>query len=182
MRITVYCSSRSNLENKYTSAAIELGRWIGANKHELVYGGVNAGMMHTLAQSAHDAGAVITGIVPKCFAERADTLNDKLETTSGLNERKARMIALADAFVVLPGGLGTIDEWVSTLSALVVDCDTSRKIIVVNIDGIFDDMAAQLDRTAASPFARSSIMDQCYVIVDSITNMINELNNIKNCK
>lgn len=182
MKITVYCSSKSNLDNKYTSTAVELGHWIGSNKHELVYGGVNAGMMHILAQSAHDAGASIIGIIPQCFTSRADELNDTLETTPGLNERKARMYALADAFVVLPGGLGTIDEWVSTLSALVVDCDTRRKIIVVNIDGIFDDMAAQLNRVAASPFARNSTMDQCYVIVDSITNMINELNNIKNCK
>lgn len=179
MKITVYCSSKSNLDNKFTSTAVELGRWIGINKHELVYGGVNAGMMHILAQSAHDAGATITGIIPECFTSRADALNDHLETTPGLNERKARMYALADVFVVLPGGLGTIDEWISTLSALVVDCDTSRKIIVANIDGIYDDMVAQLNLTATSPFARNSMIDQCYVVVDSITNMINELNNIK---
>lgn len=83
MKITVYCSSKSNLDNKYTSTAVELGRWIGSNKHELVYGGVNAGMMHILAQSAHDAGASITGIIPSVSHQEPMSLTILLKRLRG---------------------------------------------------------------------------------------------------
>lgn len=179
MNIAVYCSSRSNLDRCFIDAAAALGEWIGKNGNNLVYGGSNAGTMHTLAQAAHDAGARITGVVPQCFAHRADPLVDTLIPAKDLAERKDIMIDLADTFVVLPGGIGTIDEWISTLTHLVVAGDTSTRIIVVNIRGIFDNMIAQLDTTAASPFSRGGtpIQGHC-IIVDCTEDMINQLNKI----
>ncbi len=177
MNIAVYCSSRSNLDKCFIHAATALGEWIGRNGHSLVYGGSDAGTMHTLAQAAHDAGAFITGVVPQCFSHRADTLIDNLVATSDLAERKSRMIALADIFVVLPGGIGTIDEWISTLTHLVVAGDTSTRIIVANINGVFDNMIAQIASTAGSPFARGGtpVTGHC-IIVESVDEMINQLN------
>ena len=177
MNIAVYCSSRSNLEERYTVAAATLGEWIGRNGHTLVYGGSNAGTMHTLAQAAHDAGAYITGVVPKCFANRADKLIDTLIPANDLAERKGRMIQLADIFVVLPGGIGTIDEWISTLTHLVVAGDTTTRIVVVNIDGVFDNMIAQIEATASSPFAKGGtpITGHCIVVSDK-DEMIKQLN------
>ncbi len=176
MNIAVYCSSRSDLEERYIMAATALGEWIGRNGHTLVYGGSNAGTMHTLAQAAHDAGASITGVIPQCFAKRADTLVDTLIPTTDLAERKSRMIALADLFVVLPGGIGTIDEWISTLTHLVVAGDTATRIVVVNIGGIFNDMLAQLQATASSPFARGGVpIDGHCIVANSVEEMIKQL-------
>ena len=175
MKIAVYCSSRQDLPDEYTSVAHAVGRWIGEGGHSLVYGGVNAGMMHTVAQAAHDAGAHITGIVPACFAYRADTLVDELLECNNLSVRKAMMIDRADVFVVLPGGLGTIDEWLSTLSQLVVNSDARRKIVVANIGGLFDSLVSQIAMLAASPLARSEML-QMSLIATSETETITLLN------
>ena len=177
MKIAVYCSSRSDLGADYEQAAADVGRLIGHKGHTLVYGGVDAGMMHLTAQAAHDAGAKVTGVVPEFFSHRADGLLDETIITSGLNERKATMIALADLFVVLPGGLGTIDEWISTLSALVVAQDTRRKIVVANINGIYNNMVAQIAATAASPFARGKGISMS-VIASSREELIQTLNTL----
>lgn len=179
MNVAVYCSSRSELEGRFIDAAKALGEWIGSHGHTLVYGGSNAGTMHTLASASHDAGARIIGVVPKCFENRADTLVDELVAVANLAERKACMIESAHLFVVLPGGIGTIDEWISTLAHLVVEGDSTRRIMVVNINGVFDNMLAQIASTAASPFARGGnpLMGHC-VVVDSIDEMIKQLNTI----
>ena len=178
MKIAVYCSSRANLAPEFESVAVAAGKWIGTNRYELVYGGVNAGLMHTVAQAAHDAGAIITGIVPKRFAYRADNIVDHLVKCRDLNDRKELMIDCADAFIVLPGGLGTIDEWLSTLSILVVNNDSRRKIVVANIDGIFNSQISQINELANSPFARSEMLDMS-IIADSEQEMINRLNEIQ---
>ena len=163
MKIAVYCSSRQDLPDEYTSVAHAVGRWIGEGGHSLVYGGVNAGMMHTVAQAAHDAGAHITGIVPACFAYRADTLVDELLECNNLSDRKAMMIDRADVFVALTGGLGTIDEWLSTRSQLVVNTDSRRKIVVANIGGLFDSTIRQIDQLAHSPLARSEMLQMSLI-------------------
>ncbi|MGN1245740.1 MAG: TIGR00730 family Rossman fold protein [Muribaculaceae bacterium] len=175
MNIAVYCSSRPGLPDEYTSVARAVGRWIGEGGHTLVYGGVDAGMMHTVAQAAHDAGAHIIGIVPRCFAHRADSLVDELKHCINLSDRKALMIGYSDMFVVLPGGLGTIDEWISTLSQLVVNADTHRKIVVANIGGLFDSTVSQIAMLAASPLARSEML-QMSLIATSETETITLLN------
>ena len=90
-------------------------------------------------------------------------------------ERKAMMIDRADVFVVLPGGLGTIDEWLSTLSQLVVNSDARRKIVVANIGGLFDSLVSQIAMLAASPLARSEML-QMSLIATSETETITLLN------
>ena len=115
MNIVVYCSANSDLPSEIVAIATALGRWIGERGHTLVYGGVNAGLMHATAVAAHEAGCRhIVGIVPECFEHRADPLCTELQLARDLCDRKSRLIAQGDVFVVLPGGLGTIDEWIST--------------------------------------------------------------------
>ena len=132
MNIVVYCSANSDLPSEIVAIATALGRWIGERGHTLVYGGVNAGLMHATAVAAHEAGCRhIVGIVPECFEHRADPLCTELQLARDLCDRKSRLIAQGDAFVVLPGGIGTIDEWISTLSQLIVDGNV-KPIIAVN--------------------------------------------------
>src|SRR5574344_1168038 len=103
--IVVYCSSRENLAQKFEQVAFKMGKWIGDNGHSLVYGGVAAGLMHSVAAAAKKCGAHVIGVIPEGFRSRADLINDQCIFTSDLNDRKATMIELGDVFIALPGGL-----------------------------------------------------------------------------
>ncbi len=177
MNIAVYCASREGLDAIFEAPAEALGKWIGENGHTLVYGGVKAGLMHSVAQAAHDAGAHIVGVVPKRFLERTDTVVDEVVECSDLGDRKVMMMDRADAFVVLPGGLGTLDEWISTLSQIIVNDDDHRPIFVVNVDGIYTHQLEQLRATAQSPFARGKHIDSSIEVADASA-LIAELNKI----
>lgn len=162
-KIAVYCSSAPDLPADLSATAEALGRLIADLGCTLVYGGVNAGLMHTVAKGVHDAGGEIVGVIPEFFMHRADPLCTSVIPTADLNTRKARMIADADIFVVLPGGLGTIDEWISTASQIMASrvCDDSfrRHIIVYNRQGMFDDMIRQFQATNAGIFSRGRHAD-----------------------
>lgn len=170
MNIVVYCSSRAELGSGYEELASELGRWIGESGNTLVYGGVNAGLMHSVAQAAYDSGAKMVGVVPEVFKHRADEVCSELILTSNLNERKGKMIQIGDVFVVLPGGVGTIDEWISTLSDMMVmetkNPSADRPIVVVNYCGMYDAMLRQLMQTNDSPFARGKRVDRSIAVED----------------
>lgn len=154
MNVAVYCASRENLGEKYEAPAIALGKWLGENGHTLVYGGVKSGLMHTVAQAAHDAGAHIVGVVPERFVERTDAVVDEVVKCHDLGDRKVIMMDRADAFVVLPGGLGTLDEWLSTLSQIIVNIDDHRPIFVVNVPTNWNNCATR--QTRRSPEASTS--------------------------
>lgn len=174
--IVVYCSSCERLPQEYQECAKLLGEWIAKNGHNLVYGGVHAGLMSITAQSTHDKGGKVIGVVPKMFLHRRSGLNDELITTENLNDRKATMIELGDVYVVLPGGIGTLDELLATLSHN-ISVGNNKKIMVVNIDGVFDCQIEQLEVTASSPFAHGNIMS--YIVEAKTTQeMITELEKI----
>lgn len=178
MNIVVYCSSCQGLDPCYGQMAETLGQWIGSHGHTLVYGGVSAGLMHTVAAAARHAGAEVLGVVPECFAARADVACTTVVPCHDLTDRKQRMIALGHIFVCLPGGLGTIDEWISTLSQLIVSGEQeSRHIVVLNYGGMFTPLAEQLRQCARSPFARSRRVD-CSIIVDDVPQLISTLNTL----
>ena len=153
MNIVVYCSSFNELPQEIRDYAVAVGHWIGDKGHTLVYGGVNAGLMHVTAQAVKESGGHVTGVIPALFEHRADPLCDQLLLTGDLNERKSRMIALGDAFVVLPGGLGTIDEWVSTLSQLTVSQSYNKPVVVCDHEGMYGPLIEQLRATASSLYA-----------------------------
>jgi uncharacterized protein (TIGR00730 family) len=168
MKIAVYCSSCANLASEYVTPAQVLGEWIGKNGHELVFGGVNAGLMHVVSQATHDSGGKVIGVIPTMFLHRASSINDEVIKTHDLNGRKSTMIDISDLFVVLPGGIGTIDEWISTLSHVLCVNNDNRGIIVVNINHMYNELIEQLETTAASPFARRDDIDRRSTIVNNV--------------
>lgn len=174
MNVAVYCSSRQGLDQEYIELAQALGQWIGQHGHTLVYGGVNAGLMHEVAQACHDHGGHIVGVNIEAFKRRTDPLVDEAIYTANLGERKAQMYARAQLFVVLPGGLGTADEWIATLSQLVVDND-NRVIVVANLHGIYDSLLHYLDEMAHSPFSRDRHMNFS-VVAGTQQELIQKLN------
>ena len=154
MTIVVYCSSQAGLEEKYQQLAHDLGTWIGQNGHTLLYGGSNAGLMHITAAAAHEAGGHVIGVIPEMFRHRIDPVCDEVVYTANLGDRKQYMIEHGDVFVVMPGGIGTLDEWISTLAVMTIGNDDPRPVIVANIDGLYDATVQQLADMTRTPFAR----------------------------
>ncbi len=178
MRIAVYCSSQPGLGERLEAPARELGKWMGGHGHTLVYGGVNRGLMHTVAQACHDAGGTVVGVVPERFAAGTDPVVDRVIACSDLAERKDIMMRESDAFVVLPGGIGTLDEWISTLSQILVSQADSRPIVALNLDGMFTPTIEQLRLMAQSPMARNQRIDMT-VEATSTARLIAELEKLE---
>ena len=154
--IVVYCSSRENLPQEYRECAARLGEWIGGKGYTMVYGGVHAGLMCIAAQATHDNGGKVVGVIPEMFLYRRSELNDELIVTKDLNDRKSRMIA-------------TLSH---NLSAGIY-----KKLLIVNMNGVFDAQYKQLEDSASSPFAHGDIMGRMVVVsnADEMLEKIEEL-------
>ena len=110
--ICVYCGSRPGERPEFTQAAQAVGQWIGRHRGQLVYGGGRTGLMGTVAEATRQAGGRVVGIIPKALVDKelANPLCDELHVVDTMHERKAMMGERADAFVALPGGIGTFEE------------------------------------------------------------------------
>lgn len=176
MNITVYLSSRTDIDDDYKQAVRKVGQGIGEMKARLIYGGSNAGQMHELAASAKAAGATVTGIIPEAFRHLSDPIVNDMIYTLDLNERKMKLIALSQIFVALPGGIGTLDEIMSTLAELVILKDYTRPIIIVNINGLFNPLLAQLESFVRQNLAATQAVD----IIKTVNTADECINLIKN--
>ncbi len=177
MTIVVYCSSQAGLEEKYQQLAHDLGTWIGQNGYTLLYGGSNAGLMHITAAAAHEAGGHVIGVIPEMFRHRIDPLCDEVVYTANLGDRKQYMIEHGDVFVVMPGGIGTLDEWMSTLAVMTIGNDDPRPVIVANIDGLYDATVQQLDDMTRTPFARGKNLART-LVAPTASDLIATLNTL----
>ncbi len=110
--ICVYCGSRSGLNPAYAAAAAQVGHWIGAHGGQLVYGGGKSGLMGIVADAALQSGARVVGIIPKALVEKewAHRGCTELHIVDTMHDRKRMMAERADAFLALPGGIGTFEE------------------------------------------------------------------------
>lgn len=177
MKIVVYCSSQEGLDEKYRLLARDLGTWIGQQGHTLLYGGSNAGLMHITAAAVHEAGGHIVGVIPEMFRHRIDPVCDKVVYTANLGDRKQYMIEHGDVFVVMPGGIGTLDEWMSTLAVMTIGNDDPRPIVVANIDGLYDATIQQLADMTRTPFARGKKLARTLAAANA-TDLINILSTL----
>lgn len=114
----MFCASSSGTDPGVTATTVDLGRLLADRGLELVYGGGAVGLMGLIADTVMEAGGVVTGVIPKGLfpSEIAHRGITNLEEVGSMHERKARMYELADAFVALPGGFGTLDELAETLT------------------------------------------------------------------
>jgi uncharacterized protein (TIGR00730 family) len=131
---------------------------LGENGYRLVFGGGGVGLMGEVARAARDAGAPVIGILPEFLRSLEPPLKsaEELIITPDLQQRKARMLALANAFVILPGGLGTLDEYFEVITTTQLRVH-AKPIIVINIEGYFDPLKALLDSVVEQGFARMEI-------------------------
>lgn len=144
LRVATYCSAREGLPEAWVHAARSLGKWIGEHGATLVYGGVDAGLMHHVAMEAKAFGAEVVGVFPARLRDRVCPANDLKLTTGSLDERKRVIDILSDVFVVLPGGYGTLDEFATTFSYLNFTRQP-RPVVIVNLNGLYDHLLAQLN-------------------------------------
>ena len=156
MNIVVYCGSSSGNDNKFMESAKALGKWIGESGNTLVYGGANRGLMGALSDAGLEAGGKVIGVlpdVPQIQARRHRGLTEYIDTAT-MAERKAKMIELADAFVALPGGIGTLDELTDVMSLASLEI-TECPIVLFDTDGYYQPFRAVLRNIIENGFGRS---------------------------
>ena len=158
LTLCVFCGSCPGTDAAYAEAARKLGRLIGEGGHRLVFGGGGIGLMGEVARAARDTGAEVIGILPAFLRHLEPPLKsaEELVITPDLQQRKSRMIALADAFVLLPGGLGTMDEYFEVITTAQL-CVHAKPIVVIDVKNYFQPLKALLDHIVAHGFARNQV-------------------------
>lgn len=156
-RICVFCGSRVGRGETYGDLAREIGSKLAQNGTGLVYGGGSVGLMGIIARSASENGGEVIGIIPK-FLQELEVAQEgltSLEIVDTMHERKARMFALSDAFVVMPGGLGSLDETfeIATWAQLRLH---SKPIFLLNHHGYWDPLVDLIDHIISHGFADPS--------------------------
>ena len=153
--ICVFCGSNVGKSEVYTEAARALARVVVGERMKLVYGGGNIGLMGVLAEAALAAGGHVIGVTPRSLLEKEvvhSGLTD-LRVVSSMHERKALMAELSDAFIALPGGLGTLEEMFEVLTW--AQLGYHRKPCgVLNVGGFYDGLTDFLDHAVAERFLK----------------------------
>ena len=156
--ICVYCGSGPGSNPRFIEAAIALGKVLAENRIRLVYGGGSIGLMGALATSVLDHGGAVTGIIPDFLTSRENALTrvQELVVTPDMHERKRLMFERSDAFVALPGGVGTLEELVEQLTWKQLGRHTNP-ILLANVDGFWEPLLALLAHMRATQFIRPNL-------------------------
>ena len=157
-KICVYCGSGPGTDPAFVAAARAFGKILAQNNIGLVYGGGAVGMMGELAQTVAANGGQVTGIIPEFLMAREHALQTTqgLIVTRDMHERKRKMFELADAFVALPGGVGTLEELVEQLTW--VQLGRHRKpVLAANIEGFWEPLCALLEHMKTLEFIRGDL-------------------------
>jgi uncharacterized protein (TIGR00730 family) len=154
-RICVFCGSNSGTRQIYQQAAQTFGRLLCRRGIELVYGGGNVGLMGVLANACLNEGGRIIGVIPQALADKelAHTGLTELRIVSSMHERKSVMADLSDAFVALPGGYGTWEEFLEVLTWSQLGIQR-KACAVLNVNGYYDPLLEMADKALSEGFVR----------------------------
>lgn len=152
--LCVFCGSSHGRDPEYTKAARRFGALMAQHGFDLVFGGGGVGLMGELAVAVHQGGGKVTGIIPDFLRHVEPPLKiaNELVITKTMGERKRRMFEAADAFVVLPGGLGTLDELAEAFTGAQLRLH-AKPIVLVNVNGYFDPFLDLVEHIVAEGFA-----------------------------
>ncbi len=156
--ICVYCGSGPGTNPHFVEGAVAFGKILAENGIRLVYGGGSIGLMGAVATSVLDHGGTVTGIIPDFLTSRENALTrvQEMIVTPDMHERKRLMFEHADAFVALPGGIGTLEELVEQLTWQQLGRH-SKPVLLANIDGFWEPLLALLTHMRETKFIRPSL-------------------------
>lgn len=146
MKLGVFCSANGQIDPDFFRATEELGQWIAENGHDLVFGGVNQGLMECIAKAVSEGGGRTIGVVPT-IVEKSGRTSQYVEVEiacDNLTDRKQLMMDQADIFVALPGGLGTLDEMFTVAASATIGYH-QKLVILYNIKGFWNPLIALLN-------------------------------------
>jgi len=164
MRIGIFCSANADIDPEFFTLTEELGRWMVENGHELVFGGVNQGLMECIGKAVKAAGGHTVGVVPSIVEKtgRTSLYNDVVLPCENLSDRKQLMLDESDIFIALPGGIGTLDE-VFTVAASYTIGYHRKPVIFYNMKGFWNHVITMLDDLQAKGMVRGQWRD--YIMV-----------------
>ena len=144
--IAVFCASAMGADPEYARAAAELGRALASRGIGVVYGGSKVGLMRVVAEAALQSGGRVVGVIPKALLDLEIAHHEltELHVTDGMHSRKALMSERSDAFLVLPGGFGTMEEVFEVLAWQTLKLH-SKPVLLLNTNGFYDQLLAFLD-------------------------------------
>ena len=158
--ICVFCASSERIPQRYLDLAADVGSELARRGHTLVTGGGSVSCMGAIARAARAGGARTVGVIPEGLLawEVADEDADELVVTTDMRVRKGEMDRRADAFLTLPGGLGTLEELLEIWVARILRMH-EKPVVVLDPDGVFAHLRAQIDQLVSEGFARPSVHD-----------------------
>ena len=158
--LCVYCGSRPGSQPEFTEAARAVGEWIGRHGGQLVYGGGCNGLMGTVAQATLDAGGRVIGVIPKALVDKewANHACTELHVVETMHERKRLMAEHADAFLALPGGIGTFEEFFEVWTWRQLGYH-DKPVGLLNVAGYYDGLMQFLHSTVEQQFMGTWQMD-----------------------
>ncbi|WP_426434435.1 TIGR00730 family Rossman fold protein [Bradyrhizobium genosp. P] len=156
--VCVYCGSGPGNNPRFVEAAMALGKTFAENNIRLVYGGGSYGLMGAVAKSALDHGGIVTGIIPEFLMSHENALKrvQEMIVTPDMHERKRLMFERSDAFVALPGGIGTLEELIEQLTWQQLGRH-AKPILLTNIDGFWEPLLALLAHMRSNGFIRPNL-------------------------
>jgi uncharacterized protein (TIGR00730 family) len=166
--LCVFCSASANLDPVYQDAARALGKIAAGHGWHIVYGGGSLGLMGLLADNALAHGGAVTGVIPQMLKDReiAHPRIQNLEVVENMHQRQKRMMDLADGFMILPGGMGTLAEFFEALTWKQLGLH-KKPIVIVNINGYWDPLLAQIDQAVRGGFMHGE-RDQLFIVFDDL--------------
>ena len=158
MKITVYCGAAEGMDPEFIERARELGAWMASKGHTLVYGAGNSGMMGAVSDALIEGGGEAIGVTPRFFILAEETRSDLAEVviSDDMSTRRSWMIENGDAFIALPGGMGTLDEIteVMTYKRLGLLGKVNKPVMIYNVNGYYDRFFSFLDDMMDQGFCR----------------------------
>lgn len=174
-RVCVYCGSSTGKNPLFAQEGRNLGKKLASNNIELVYGGGSIGLMNVLADAVLSYGGKVHGVIPEHLIKRAHGNLTALHVTDSMHERKAMMEELSDAFIALPGGFGTFEELLETITWIQLELH-SKPVIIFNIDGYYDQLIDFLSNAVDNGFIRAENF-QTINVVESVEECLKVLGN-----
>lgn len=177
--VAVFCGSSVGNNPLYKQKAIDLGNALCTNQMGIVYGGGNLGLMGVVAKTVFSLGGPVTGVLPEALnlaSVRKEVVETELIVVPTMHERKARMYSLADAFIALPGGVGTFEEFLEVVTWLQLGYH-HKPVALLNRAGFYDPLLHLFQQSSREGFLHQDLLD-CIVVEEDENILLQRLQNI----